>query len=456
MKRLDDIRSVYFVGIGGIGMSALARYFLSRGCRVGGYDRTPTDLTRALGDMGAEVVFEDDPRLVGTEPDIVVYTPAIPPQNRMLSMFRQSAAPLLKRSDVLGLICQGNQNLCIAGTHGKTTVSTMTAHILRHSGFGCNAFLGGIASNYDTNFWGHERRVAVIEADEYDRSFLKLSPDIAVITAMDADHLDIYGTEEAMRDAFVAFSHKIRPDGLLIAHARLPRLAELRRPIATYDLEDSGTDIHASSPVPRDGAYHYDVHAWDWTLSGLTLPMGGRHNVENSLPSIAIAHRLGVPDERIRAAIASFKGVRRRFEFHLRAPGCAYIDDYAHHPEELRVLIEGVRDLYPGRRLTLVFQPHLFSRTRDFAKGFAESLDLADDVLLMPIYPAREEPIPGVDAGLIAAKMQRGPVHISEPGDVLRWIEGHGVEVVVTAGAGDIDRLVAPIRTILTKQAHGA
>lgn len=456
MKRLDQIRSVYFVGIGGIGMSALAQYFLSLGCRVAGYDRTPTDLTRSLGEMGAEVVFEDDPRLAFKEPDIVVYTPAIPARNRILSMFRQSDAPLLKRSEVLGLICQGNRNLCIAGTHGKTTVSTMTAHILRHSGFGCNAFLGGIASNYDTNFWGHERRLTVIEADEYDRSFLKLSPDIAVITAMDADHLDIYGTEEAMRDAFVEFSHKTRPDGLLIAHARLPRLAELRGPVATYDLEDSGTDIHASSPVPRDGAYHYDVHAWDWTLPGLTLPMGGRHNVENSLPAIAIAHRLGVPDEAIRAAIASFKGVRRRFEFHLRAPGCVYIDDYAHHPEELRVLIEGVRDLYPGRRITIVFQPHLFSRTRDFAEGFAESLDRADEVLLMPIYPAREEPMPGVDAGLIAGAMRFAPVRHAGPGDVLRWIEANPVEVLVTAGAGDIDRLVTPIQDILTRKSHGA
>ena len=456
MKRLDEIRSVYFVGIGGIGMSALARYFLSRGCRVAGYDRTPTELTRALGHMGAHIVYEDDPRQAGFEPDIVVYTPAIPARNRILSMFRESEAPLLKRSDVLGLVCQGNQNICIAGTHGKTTVSTMTAHILRHSGFGCNAFLGGIASNYDTNFWGHERRLAVIEADEYDRSFLKLSPDIAVITAMDADHLDIYGTEEAMRDAFVAFSHRTRSDGLLIAHASLPRLADLRRPVSTYDLEDNGTDIHASSPVPRDGAYHYDVHAWDWTLPGLMLPMGGRHNVENSLPAIAIAHRLGVPDEGIRAAIASFKGVRRRFEFHMRAPGRAYIDDYAHHPEELRALIEGVRDLYPGKRLTLVFQPHLFSRTRDFTAGFAQSLDLADEVLLMPIYPAREEPIPGVDAGIIAAAMQRAPVRISEPGDVLHWVEGHPVEVLVTAGAGDIDRLVGPLTNIMTRQAHGA
>lgn len=455
MKRLDEIRSVYFVGIGGIGMSALARYFLSRGCRVAGYDRTPTELTRALGDMGADVVYEDDPRLAGVEPDIVVYSPAIPSQNRILSMFRQSEAPLLKRSDVLGLVCQGNQNICIAGTHGKTTVSTMTAHILRHSGFGCNAFLGGIASNYDTNFWGHERRLAVIEADEYDRSFLKLSPDIAVITAMDADHLDIYGTEEAMRDAFVEFSHRTRPDGLLIAHGRLPRMGDLRRPVSTYDLEDNGTDIHASSPVPRDGAYHYDVHAWDWTLPGLMLSMGGRHNVENSLPAIAIAHRLGVPDEGIRAAIASFKGVRRRFEFHMRAPGRAFIDDYAHHPEELRALIEGVRDLYPGRRLTLVFQPHLFSRTRDFAEGFAQSLDMADEVLLMPIYPAREEPVPGVDAALIADGMQRAPVRTSEPGDVLRWIEAHPSEILVTAGAGDIDRLVGPIANITRRQANG-
>jgi len=455
MKRLDDIRTVFFVGIGGIGMSALARYFLSRGCRVRGYDRTATGLTRELAGLGMEVIHADDPGLAGLDHDLVVYTPAIPAHNRILTALQAAGQPLLKRSEVLGLVCEGNTNVCIAGTHGKTTISAMTAHILRHSGYGCNAFLGGIASNYGTNFWSHERRLAVIEADEYDRSFFRLSPDIAVISAMDPDHLDIYHSPEAFREAFQAFARRVRTGGQLIVQHRLSGFQGLPASVSTYDLSAAAADIHAEGLVPRDGTYRYDVQAWGRRLGGFMLPMGGRHNVENSLAAIAVALRLGLSEAAVRAALADFRGVRRRFEFHLRLPGRAYIDDYAHHPEELRALIGGVRDLYPDSRITLVFQPHLFSRTRDFAAGFAESLDGADEVLLLPVYPAREQPIAGVEARLISAAMRRGAVHVADGADVLRWLEAHPPEVLVTAGAGDIDRLVEPIREHLNKRSHG-
>jgi len=455
-KKLEDIQSAFFIGIGGIGMSALARYFLSRGCRVAGYDRTPTALTHTLADMGANILYTDDPGQVKVDFDIVVYTPAISSHCQIMAMFLAQQARLWKRSDVLGWISEGNQNICIAGTHGKTTVSTMIAHLLRHSGFGCNAFLGGISTNYNTNFWGDVRPLAVIEADEYDRSFLKLTPDISVITSMDPDHLDIYGTEEAMCDAYAAFSQKTRPEGLFIVHHKLSHLGALRSSRSTYSLDQRSADIHATNIIVAEGAYHYDVHAWDWTLTQLRLPMGGRHNVENSLPAIAIAHYLGVSDDGIREGLASFRGVRRRFEFHLQQPGRAFIDDYAHHPEELRVLIEGVRDLYPASTLTLVFQPHLFSRTRDLAEVFASSLDLADQVLLMPVYPAREEPIPGVDSSLIAERMQRQPFLAEGPGEVLDWLEAYPTEILVTAGAGDIDRLAVPIQKFLSKQVHAS
>ena len=452
MKSLDDIKTVYFIGIGGIGMSALARYFLSRGAIVHGYDRTPSVLTRELESAGMLIEYRDMPETIPPNQDLVVYTPAIPAQNQILAHFRDSGKELLKRSDVLGLISEGTFNICVAGTHGKTTISTMTAHLLRHSEYGCNAFLGGISGNYGTHFWSDDRNLAVIEADEYDRSFLKLSPDLAVISSMDPDHLDIYGTPENMEKAYVDFSFRVRDGGMLFAHSGLKRLTDLKGPVTTYSLEDKGADIHSSSPVPRDGAYHYDVHFTDHTIEGLTLHMGGLHNVENSLASIGIARKLGISDDAIRLAMADFRGVRRRFDYRLRNPRVTYIDDYAHHPQELRALITGVRDMFKGRRCTVVFQPHLFSRTRDFAGEFAESLDLADEVLLLPVYPAREEPMEGVDSRMIGTRMEEKHFYLDSLEAVLHWLDSNRVEVLVTAGAGDIDQLAEPITYLLRKK----
>lgn len=450
MIRFEDIRQVYFIGIGGIGMSALARYFQSKGIAVSGYDKTATTLTRELEASGMKIVYEDSTETVPVNADMVVYTPAIPAGNKILQYFQAKQQPLMKRSDVLQLISERSFNICVAGTHGKTTISTMTAHILRHTGYGCNAFLGGIAANYGTNFWSHERNVAVIEADEYDRSFLKLSPDVAVISAMDADHLDIYGTAEEMEKAFIAFSARVKTGGVLFAQSELKRGSELQSPRKlTYALQDKAADISASVPVAKDGAYEYNVQSREWKLDKVILNMGGLHNVENSLAAIAIAHELGIEDDKIREAVAAFRGVKRRFEYKLKNERFTYVDDYAHHPEELRALITGARDMFKGRKCTMIFQPHLFSRTRDFADGFAESLDLADEVILLPVYPAREEPIPGVDSNMIARLMKKSHRVMENKEAVLKWVDENEPELLITAGAGDIDQLTENITNTL-------
>ena len=454
MVELNDIKKIYFIGIGGIGMSALARYFRFHGKEVSGYDRTSTTLTRQLEAEGIPIHYEDDPAAAPKDPGLVVYTPAVPGDHRELSWYREHGYPLYKRSDVLGMITNSSFNICVAGTHGKTTVSTMIAHILRHSGYGCNAFLGGISVNYNSNFWSDRRNVCVVEADEYDRSFLKLSPDIAVITAMDADHLDIYGTPEAVEQAFIEFSGRIKPGGLLLSRKGLAREADLKRDKHwTYGLtNDAG--VFASGIRIDEGDYWFTVQTADWKLERVILSMGGRHNVENAVAAIAVAHRLGIPGDKIIDAVAAFRGVRRRFEYIIRKPGLVYIDDYAHHPEELRALISGARELFPGRKCTVIFQPHLFTRTRDFAAGFAESLDLADEVFLLPIYPARELPIEGVTSELIAGKIPDQKATVVDKQELLAIINemvmnGDDLELLITAGAGDIDTLVEPIRRLL-------
>lgn len=450
MMKLENIRQVYFIGIGGIGMSALARYFLSKGIAVNGYDKTATVLTRELEAAGMGIVYDDHPETIPELVDMVVYTPAIPAGNKILQYFKSKHLPLLKRSDVLQLISESSFNICIAGTHGKTTISTMTAHILRHSGYGCNAFLGGISANYGTNFWSHERNVAVIEADEYDRSFLKLSPDIAVISAMDADHLDIYGTAEEMESAFIAFAGKVKTGGILFAQSGLERVEELQSPRKlTYELQNKKADFFATGLIAKDGAYQYTVVSNSWTLENVTLNMGGLHNVENSLAAIAIAHELGIEDNRIREAVSAFRGVKRRFEYKLLTDRFTYVDDYAHHPEELKALITGARDMFRGKKCTVIFQPHLYSRTRDFVQGFAESLDLADEVILLPIYPAREEPIPGVESKMISDLMKKRNSLMENKESVLQWIDEHEPELLITAGAGDIDQLTDKITNTL-------
>ncbi len=455
---LDGVERIYFIGIGGIGMSAIARYFKFHGKEVSGYDKTETPLTRELVSEGMAVHYEDNPQLAPRNAQLVVYTPAVPKDHRELGYFRKNNYTILKRSEVLGAITEKSFNICVAGTHGKTTITAMIAHILRHSGFGCNAFLGGIAVNYNSNFWSSERNLCVMEADEFDRSFLKLSPDMAVITAMDADHLDIYGTEEAVQQAFIEFSGKVKPNGQLLSKFGLPKNGELKAANhKTYSLQNEKADLFAENIRIIQGTYEYDVRMKEWKLDKLQLNMGGLHNVENSIAAIGIAHWLDIPDEKIRLAVEAFRGVKRRFEYIIpfsrgkRDNGRVFIDDYAHHPEELKALIGGARNLFPGMKCTLVFQPHLYTRTRDFADGFAKSLDLADEVILLPIYPAREMPIEGVTGELILEKMKNENKRIMGKQELLSWLKVHPVELFITAGAGDIDTLIIPIKESLEK-----
>jgi len=455
MIELKDIKRIYFIGIGGIGMSALARYFRFHGRQVSGYDKTATALTRQLEEEGIAVHYEEDPDAIPKEVDLVVYTPAVPAAHKELVWYQQHSYTLMKRSEVLGLITAGSFNICVAGTHGKTTVTTMIAHILRHSGYGCNAFLGGIAVNYNSNFWSDKRNVCVVEADEYDRSFLRLSPDVAVITAMDADHLDIYGTAQAVEQAFIDFSGRLKPGGLLISRKGLKREGELKGDRHLSYGIDLAADIFATDITIDQGDYMFSVKTADWSLERIALPMGGRHNVENATAAIAVAHSLGIAGDKIVAAVAAFRGVKRRFEYVIKNPDRVFIDDYAHHPEELRALISGAKELFGRMKCTIIFQPHLFTRTRDFVDGFAASLDLADEVFLLPIYPARELPIEGVTSELIAGEMTKGKATtITDKNEILKIIkdktgQDDGLELLIIAGAGDIDTLVEPIRQLL-------
>jgi UDP-N-acetylmuramate--alanine ligase len=345
----------------------------------------------------------------------------------------------------------------VAGTHGKTTTSAMIAHILRNSEFGCNAFLGGIASNYNTNFWADANNVSVAEADEYDRSFLKLSPDVAVITSMDADHLDIYGTEEALQDAFIEFSSKIKDGGLLISKYGLTRSNEFKTTkIIGYSLDNPRSDVFALNIKINNGSYLFDIMIKGNEIKNVELNMGGMHNIENALAAITVAKHVGVSDDKTRDAVASFKGVKRRFEYIIKDESAVMIDDYAHHPEELRALIKGTKELFPGKKCTVVFQPHLFSRTRDFAAGFSEVLGIADRVFLLPIYPARELPMPGVNSEMIAAKMDPNKVTVLGKEDLLNEIRSNLPELLITAGAGDIDTMVEPLRNILINKKQAA
>jgi UDP-N-acetylmuramate--alanine ligase len=464
---LEGISTVYFIGIGGIGMSALARYFKLRGVSVSGYDKTQTDLTKELEAEGISIHYNEDLDSIPKDAELVVYTPAVPREHAELIYYQEKGYPVVKRSDVLQAISAGSFNICVAGTHGKTTISAMTAHLLRHSIYGGQAFLGGISLNYGTNFWSLDQRVSVIEADEYDRSFLKLSPDIAVITAMDADHLDIYGDEQSMQDAFVAFGNRVKNQGLLISKFGLKRIKDVQvQRKWTYSLQNESADVHAADIRIEEGGYRFQVRVPGAVLINLELRVGGMHNVENALVAIAVAHELGIDEGKIRAALADYKGVHRRFEYVIpprpqQKGGYVYpvlIDDYAHHPEELKALLSGVRSLFRQRRVTVVFQPHLFTRTRDLAREFAQALALADRVLILPIYPAREVPIDGVSSQLISDHLEKvDKVMVTKDG-LLNWMKEHMNnldkefgEVIVMAGAGDIDEMVKPVKEIIEK-----
>jgi UDP-N-acetylmuramate--alanine ligase len=375
-----------------------------------------------------------------------------------LVFYKEHGYKVVKRSDVLQIITAGSFNICIAGTHGKTTITTMIAHLLRDSGFGCNAFLGGIAVNYGTNFWSSQRNVCVVEADEYDRSFLKLSPDIAMITAMDADHLDIYGTPEAMEQAFIDFSKRVKPGGLLIGKFGLTRMKELKsEQYLSYSLQNESADVYGSNIRMMDGSYEFDVTVKDRKLENVKLNMGGMHNVENAVAAIAVASSLEIEEDRIKRAVENFRGVKRRFEYIIKNKRLVFIDDYAHHPEELRALISGAKSLFREKKCTVIFQPHLYSRTRDLARGFAGALDLADTVILLPVYPARELPLEGVNSEMILARMTKEDKRVLTKEELIKWIKNDYKqtlnrefgEILITAGAGDIDMLVETIRNEL-------
>lgn len=451
MSKLNNIKKIYFIGIGGIGMSALARYFRSKNVEVSGYDKTPTPLTRELEASGIAIHYEERVDALPKDVDAVVYTPAIPAQHAELVYYRENNYTVVKRSDVLQWITEGSFNICVGGTHGKTTVTSMIAHLLRHSGYGCNAFLGGIAANYNTNFWSHERNVVVVEADEYDRSFLKLVPDVAVVTAMDPDHLDIYGTPEEVVNAFIQFSQKVKPGGCLVSKYGLERGNELNAAHHyTYSFENTGADVYAANREVKNGSYVFDVVAREWSIKEVTLHMGGLHNIENSIAAITVAKHIGISDEKIRAAVADFRGVRRRFEYALKNDQHVLIDDYAHHPEELNALISGVRSIFDKEKLVLVFQPHLFSRTKDLADAFAASLDQADEVILLPIYPARELPMEGVTSELLLSKMNNPNKKVLGKEEIKTWVAENKPRLIVMAGAGDIDALVGPVKELLS------
>lgn len=446
-------------------MSALARYFHSRNIQVSGYDKTSTALTRELEAEGIAIHYTEDINSIPKDADLVVYTPAVPADHKELLYYQQNHFTVLKRSEVLGAITNTSFNVCVAGTHGKTTVSTMIAHILRHSGFGCNAFLGGIAVNYQTNFWSSDNDVCVIEADEYDRSFLKLNPDIALITSMDADHLDIYGDENSLQEAFIAFGDKVKEEGLLLSKFGLKRTKEIKTAKKkTYSLQNEAANAFAANIQMQEGGYVFDAHLENQVIPGIEMKVGGMHNVENAIAAIAVANELKIEANKIREAIAAFKGVRRRFEYVIppvkKASGAyvspVLIDDYAHHPAELKALLTSVRSLFPQRLVTVIFQPHLFSRTRDFADGFAEALSIADTVVLLPIYPARELPIEGVTSELILNKIDSAEKVLVTKEGLQDWMKQHVQhlnkefgEVIVMAGAGDIDALVTPVKKII-------
>lgn len=450
MSKLTTIHTIYFIGVGGIGMSAIARYFLSKGANVSGYDKTPTVLTNQLEKEGIQIHYTDDITLAPQSPDVVVYTPAIPKDHKELNHFINNGFRVMKRSDILQWITENSFNICVAGTHGKTTVTSMVAHLLRHTGYGCNAFLGGISANYHTNFWSHERNVVVVEADEYDRSFLKLAPNMEVITSMDPDHLDIYGTAEEVENAFVQFAGKLKPGGTIVAKHGLSRAAELQADhLFTYDHKNEAADIFVKDLKVVNGVYHFSVQAPDWSIDKLVLHMGGLHNIDNMIAAITVAKQLGIDPDKIVAAVADYKGVRRRFEYALNTPEHVVIDDYAHHPDELKALLSGVRSIFPDKKLTLVFQPHLYSRTKDQAAGFSATLDLADEVILLPIYPARELPMEGVNSEMLLNNMQLNQKKVLEKTAFLDWVKINKPELLVMAGAGDIDTLVNPAKEIL-------
>ncbi|GHT45402.1 UDP-N-acetylmuramate--L-alanine ligase [Bacteroidia bacterium] len=487
MKNLNDINSLYFIGAGGIGMSNLVRYFLAEGKNVAGYDKVESALTRQLNAEGAPIHYEDNVDLIpepfkNKENTLVVYTPAVPSDHSELEFFRKNDFQMMKRAQVLGEITKTKRGICVAGTHGKTTTSSMIAHLLKQSEVDCSAFLGGILKNYDNNLLLSEKSdLTVIEADEYDRSFHWLSPYMAVITSVAPDHLDIYGTEEEYRKAFIHFTSLVREGGALLMEQKVDIEPQLQKNVAFYTygrdinghpgiagqarndktelsrnnpachcgLDPQSSDFYAQNIKIGNGEIIFDFVTPQSVIKDISLGVPVEINIDNGVAAMAIAWLNGVSDDELRKGMASFQGAKRRFDFHIKSDEIVLIDDYAHHPEELEASISSVRKLYPDRKLTVVFQPHLYSRTKDFYKEFAKSLSLADEVILIPIYPAREEPIPGVSSRMILDLVTAPHKKLVNYDDLVDVITKEGSDVLLIAGAGDIELLVEPVKNKL-------
>ena len=473
--KLENINSIYFLGIGGIGMSALARYFNAMGKSVSGYDKTPTKLTDELIAEGINIHFEDNINLLpeifkDLNPEsksnhLIVFTPAVPKDHSEYVFFNLNGFNIKKRSEVLGLITEQSHTIAVAGTHGKTTTSSLIAHLLKAANLDCSAFLGGITQNYTTNLLLGEslkaqpstsnpdylkQHLIVVEADEYDRSLLTLHPEIAVITSVDADHLDIYGDKKFMEESYSLFARQVKSS--LIVKKSIEKNIETGKKPITYSVNDTSADYYASNITIQAGEYHYDVHTPNGIFKNFILGLPGLHNVENSVSAVAVGCLLNIKEEDIRKALLTFKGVKRRFDYQIKTSNLVFIDDYAHHPEELKACINSVKEMYPNKKVTGIFQPHLYSRTRDFADDFAKSLDLLDETILMEIYPARELPIEGVSSQMLLDKMKSKHKIISQKTELVEEVCNRELQVLLTLGAGDIDTFVEPIRKKLIAQ----
>lgn len=449
---MHNYKTIYLIGIGGIGMSALARYFNQIGKQVFGYDKTTSDLTEKLESEGISIHYEETVSIINTlntEETLFIYTPAIPNDNSELTFIQNQNNKIYKRSEVLGLISDGGKCIAVAGTHGKTTTSSIIAHILTESGYGCNAFIGGIMTNYDSNLIVDSKsKTFVVEADEFDRSFLALNPDIAIITSMDADHLDIYGKAEELEKSFQLFTENIRENGELIIQNSLIEKINISDKKTGYSLEKNA-EARAENIRIVEGNYMFNFIDKSIEIMDIKLGLAGRHNVENAVAAISVANSLQIDSKKIKNSLATYKGVKRRFEKIYSSDNVVFIDDYAHHPTELTACINSVKEIYPNKRILGVFQPHLYTRTRDFSTEFAQSLDLLDSIILLPIYPAREKPIEGVHSQLILNKITNTTKTIVEKSKILDELKKQKFDILLTLGAGDIDRLVLPIKNIL-------
>ncbi len=456
---INDIKSVYFVGIGGIGMSAIARYFLSKGIFVAGYDKTPSNLTEELQKEGAEIHYEEDEALIpecckDKDTTLVIYTPAIPSDHKELVYFEQNGFDIEKRAQVLGALTKAYKGLCVAGTHGKTTTSTMAAHLLHQSKVDCNAFLGGISKNYKTNYiLSDKSEYVVIEADEFDRSFHHLTPFISVITATDPDHLDIYGTKNAYLESFTKYTSLIQPGGALILHKGLEMKPALQDGVRLYEYSRDEGDFHAENIRIGNGEIFFDFVSPFGNIKDIQLGVPVSINIENGIAAMALAQMSGVSNEEIKAGMLSFGGVDRRFDFKIKNDKIVFLSDYAHHPAEIKQSALSIKELYKNRKVTALFQPHLYTRTRDFYKDFASSLSLLDEVILVDIYPAREQPIPGVTSELIYNNLRPGiKKQMCHRDEIIDIIKNNEFDVLISLGAGDIENLVPEITEILSKR----